>query len=151
MLVAISLEFVLYIVDPLYKYSFGGVVLSYFSMRSANGLLCLPAGDRVLPKGCLVEALLIAPLITVEVAQEQGFIPFSSETKHGCCAGCHGHAQSHDGHHLASHESRRIEIKTAVLTVSDRCSRGEQEDKSGPAIIEVFAFLPLVPLLRPHY
>ncbi len=28
-------------------------------------------------------------------------------------------------------------IKAAVLTISDRCSRGEAEDKSGPAIVEL--------------
>lgn len=28
-------------------------------------------------------------------------------------------------------------MRAAVLTVSDRCSRGEQEDKSGPALVEL--------------
>lgn len=27
--------------------------------------------------------------------------------------------------------------RVAVLTISDRCSRGEQEDKSGPAVVEL--------------
>ncbi|HEX8707402.1 MAG TPA: MogA/MoaB family molybdenum cofactor biosynthesis protein [Pyrinomonadaceae bacterium] len=32
-----------------------------------------------------------------------------------------------------------VEIRAVVITVSDRCTRGEQEDKSGPLLVELLS------------
>jgi molybdopterin adenylyltransferase len=35
--------------------------------------------------------------------------------------------------------SNAEKLRTAVLTISDSCSRGEREDASGPAVVEILA------------
>ncbi len=44
--------------------------------------------------------------------------------------------------------AKKEPIKAAILTISDRCARGEREDESGPAIRE---FLPEIPATLSAY
>jgi len=55
----------------------------------------------------------------------------------------HDHCRNHAHHHGES--EKLMTIKTALLTISDRASSGEYEDKSGPAMVE---FLTQTPSLK---
>ena len=47
----------------------------------------------------------------------------------------HEHNENHEHHEKVSKEQKVI--KAAILTMSDKGSRGEREDLSGPAIKEI--------------
>jgi molybdopterin adenylyltransferase len=46
-----------------------------------------------------------------------------------------------------AHAESRPGVRAVVLTISDRCSRGEQQDRSGPAVSELLAAAGVVEVL----
>ena len=48
----------------------------------------------------------------------------------------HGHHDNHQHHHHNEHHET-VHIRAGILTMSDKGSRGEREDKSGAVIKEI--------------
>ncbi|KAH9619317.1 hypothetical protein KSS87_004052 [Heliosperma pusillum] len=87
------------------------------SMKSANALLELPAGGRLLPPGMSVSAIVISDFLSsvtkMEIASQE--IPKGpAVTEFGDCA-----------------------VQVAILTVSDTVAAGAGPDRSGPRAIAV--------------
>mmetsp|Transcript_8444 Transcript_8444/g.13320 ORF Transcript_8444/g.13320 Transcript_8444/m.13320 type:complete len:244 (-) Transcript_8444:86-817(-) len=94
-------------------------------MRSANALLELPQASGTLPAGSEVSALIIGDLAISDRVLSNLTAPFPPQTA----------ATKTELHFTYAGSQARPKI--GVLTVSDRASRGEYEDLSGPAIVEV--------------
>jgi gephyrin len=113
------------------------------SMRSANGLLELPQGDRVVPAGTLVSTLVIGDLslVPTTVHAEKERSPTSLPDAHGHqgrLPGAHHHGHAHGEQSTARHsrglghdaeKSMAKEVKVAILTVSDTVASGLGPDR----------------------
>lgn len=100
------------------------------SMRSANALLQLPQAKGMLPAGSEVAALVIGPLSMAAGGAAGGgsstlAVPFPPVGGWG------------GGTQAFTYAGAEATPKIGVLTVSDRASRGEYQDVSGPNIVQV--------------
>jgi len=128
------------------------------STIGAAGLLVLPpasASRKRIEIGEQVPCIMLcAPTVLNNVAQASLFDTAAKTIKSGAAqasvCGCgavhtenqpeHAEASTHAAHHVSQSsggQSRRppVEFVLAVVTVSDRASAGEYEDKSGPAAL----------------
>jgi gephyrin len=85
------------------------------SMKSANALLYIKSGDKILPVGTSLTALVIGPLPHPPVGRSM--FPVSEL-------------------HLIEKTKSHCEFSAAVITVSDRAFQGVYEDFSGPAVLD---------------
>uniref|UniRef100_K3XC11 MoaB/Mog domain-containing protein n=1 Tax=Globisporangium ultimum (strain ATCC 200006 / CBS 805.95 / DAOM BR144) TaxID=431595 RepID=K3XC11_GLOUD len=110
------------------------------SCRNANALLSLPTGTEIRP-GDAVQAYVL----------DSSFGNFAGQID----TTSHGHHHHHHHHHHGHHEHKAAtpihrhgeasakpaaplkEFRAAVLTISDRVSKGESKDLSGPAMKDV--------------
>lgn len=98
------------------------------SAAGANALVMLPRGDGVARAGSAARAMLIG---AVRPGPPPALPPAADPpaASHSCV-----HHGSGRGRGRGQARPPR-ELRVAVLTVSDRVSRGEMEDRSGPAIV----------------
>jgi gephyrin len=90
------------------------------SMHSANVLLEIPQGDKILRKGDQVSALLIGNLGNYQIPEQL----ITSNPKMGCS---HHH---HSASHMKKDASQNIfHVRIGLLVCSDRASSGERADK----------------------
>ncbi len=136
------------------------------SMYGANAFVCVPQGSGVLPQGrfpCktreisrkvdvtllfIVVGSIAEAILTGEVfATKPAWVSAGAATAKAeidCCDHRHGH--KHDAK-VDVAPSTTIEydpagFRACVLTVSDRVSRGEAEDRSGPTACKAIAAIP---------
>jgi len=96
------------------------------SMHSANALIAVPKGAGSVPTGSLLPALLIETLDA----------PAANDAFHVRAAGgTPGMPQTVAAGDADGVGKSRPEVRVCVLTVSDRASRGEYADETGPAVV----------------
>jgi len=114
------------------------------SMQGCNALLCLPKSDGIMPKGSIVDALVLgedyfpSPPSHLGVFKNAGSRPqldlAVSKSASGDC-----------GTSSAIHVGDTRFMRVAILTVSDRASQGIYEDKSGPEVARLISELDFEP------
>lgn len=100
------------------------------SMKSANALLELPAGNKILPAGTMVWALLISDVSSMPVPQ-------TSASMDNVLSGQLSSAKHENIFKNSQEEHSDTSVKVAVLTVSDTVACGAGPDRSGPRAVSV--------------
>lgn len=149
--------------NKLIALSTGGQLSSRLqSINQANGLAIIAPGSETVNDGHLVDVLMFDKLRSFSKQELSMRIQVARHTK--TTAGLHTCSHGHDhqaprksamkqtnnqaGNQTTSHPSVQIashslhatpgvQWRCAVLTVSDRCSKGESDDQSGPALTEL--------------
>lgn len=116
------------------------------SACASNGLVLVPAGDKEVTAGQIVQAMMVGDWFTPDF----GGPPAVPHRKHSNVVASPTASEVHvapsDASASAGQSSApssssssasavpNFELRVAILTISDRCSRGEAVDLSGPAI-----------------
>jgi gephyrin len=99
-------------------------------MKSANALLELPAGNKILPAGTMVWALLISDVSSMPVFQ-------TSVSMEHVLSGQGASAKYENIFNNSQEEHIDTSVKVAILTVSDTVASGAGPDRSGPRAVSV--------------
>lgn len=100
------------------------------SMKSANALLELPAGNTILSAGTMVWAQLIADISSIPVCPK--LVP-----REQCLSVNNASAKHENTGNSYRTEHRNNDINVAILTVSDTVASGAAPDRSGPRAVSV--------------
>lgn len=109
------------------------------SMREANVLLCLPAGDQVVPAGSIVDALWIGPAETIRQSVHPPSATPQPTNKH------HVHVHSCGGHHHHKHVSAEdavpVDLSTGDVSGAAGYSPGQSRTPSDSQAVAASAGL----------